>query len=644
MNFLTPIAFAGAALAIPIILLYMLRLRRREMVISSTFLWQQVLQDKEANTPWQRLRRNLLLFLQLLILALLIFTLARPFTLVSAVSSGRTILLLDASASMNATDINGDSRFDEAKRQALEIVDTLNDGNNMTVIRVAEVAEILANDTSNRGRLRDAINDAQVGISEADWDAALNLAIAGQASTDDFTIVIIGDGGLGETVGLPGIEGEIRYVPIGTSAQNIAISALATRTLPGQSPQLFAQITNYGDLEAQVVFSLRIDDELLTSENFTIPPNSSLPIVSTAELATTFSALEATLINSVNSESEDYLTLDNSAFAVSGQVSERRILVMTEGNLYLEQILSSLPGIEAVRGSIDSGLPAQQYDLYIFDGWLPETLPTGDMLLINPPRSTPLFTLGDYNTETTNPFVHPTDSRVAFVDFNEVSLLRFRDVFNVEWAESLITLDGGAVLMAGVIDGRQVALMPFDLRESDLPLNIAFPVLMANLTEWFTPTDALTANTSVTVGDTIAIRPPLDADTVQITLPDGDTQTLTVDRETLIFADTQQSGVYLLEAQSGSQITQQQPIVVNLFSPLESMIAPISEGNLQVGSEVVPIAEEEAKGQQEHWQIVALLVLLMLLIEWYVYHRRLHMPTLMRPLRTRNPFQRQRAT
>ena len=78
MSFLAPVAFAALAIAIPILLLYMLRLRRREVLISSTFLWRQVVRDTEANTPWQRLRRNLLLFLQLLILLLLVLALAPP--------------------------------------------------------------------------------------------------------------------------------------------------------------------------------------------------------------------------------------------------------------------------------------------------------------------------------------------------------------------------------------------------------------------------------------------------------------------------------------------------------------------------------------------------------------------------------------
>src|SRR3982750_2866742 len=143
MSFLTPLALIGGLLAIPIILLYMLRLRRREITVSSTFLWQQLLQDREANTPWQRLRRNLLLLLQLIILALIVFALARPFIIVPAVSTGQIAVLLDASASMNATDSTAGTRYNEAKQRALEIVDTMNPGDTMTVINAAESPEVL---------------------------------------------------------------------------------------------------------------------------------------------------------------------------------------------------------------------------------------------------------------------------------------------------------------------------------------------------------------------------------------------------------------------------------------------------------------------------------------------------------------------
>jgi hypothetical protein len=119
MSLITPLALALSALAVPIVLLYMLRLRRTEMSISSTFLWRQLVRDREANAPWQRLRLSWLL-LQLLVLAALVLALARPFREVKTITTGRIVLLLDASASMKATDVEPD-RFAAARDIGLDL-------------------------------------------------------------------------------------------------------------------------------------------------------------------------------------------------------------------------------------------------------------------------------------------------------------------------------------------------------------------------------------------------------------------------------------------------------------------------------------------------------------------------------------------
>jgi len=631
MSLLAPLALIGALLAIPIILMYMLRLRRREVVVSSTFLWQQVLQDNEANTPWQRLRRNLLLLLQLLILIALVLALARPFILVPAVSTGQIELLLDASASMNATDMpGGDTRFEEAKRQALSIVDTLGANDTMTIIRVSDVPDVIASASNDPLVLRAAINNAQPSQAAADWVAALTLAAADAVDASNFNMVIISDGGLGDASGLPGVPGTIRYIPVGQSSSNLAITALATRALPGQSPQLFAQITNYGSQDASVIFDLRVDGSLFEADRYTVPAGENLPIVS-ASLPEDFTTLQAGLTLPAGSTVPDYLAQDNAAWAVSSESSAGRTLVFSANqNLFLEQVLRSLPSVQAFQGDVTRPLPTAPFDLYIFDGWLPDSLPEGDLLIINPPSTTPLFTVGEEVSGATNIRVNTEDPRMAFVDFGDVNVLKFKSVSGADWADELITAEGGPLLLAGETDGRQVAVLTFDVHDSDLPLQITWPVLMSNLLEWFTPRAAFSAPDGLGIGQSLPIRPPVDASAVRITLPNGSNRTLRVDRETLVFADTDMPGIYTVDIVQDEEVSQSAPFAVNLFVPQESDITP--RDSITLGDSVIAPAPREELGQREFWPWVALAALLILMIEWYVYQRRLQVRTVFRPI------------
>lgn len=631
MSFLTPLAFIAGLLAIPIILLYMLRLRRREVLVSSNFLWAQVVRDTEANTPWQKLRRNILLFLQLLILAALVFALARPFITVPTVSRGQIELLLDASASMNAGDQPGGvSRFETARQQALGIVDTMGAGDLMTVIRVSDVPEVLLGATADPVLLREAINGAQAGTAEADWTAALTLAAADATGAADVSMVIISDGGLGEASGLPGVPGNLRYVPVGQASDNLAISALSTRARPGQQTELFAQVTNYGTEDAEVIFDLRVDGELFVAERYTVPAGQNLPIVS-SQLPVNFTALQAGLTLPAASTARDYLAEDNTAWAVSSGASDRRALVMSvQPNRFLDQVLRSLPGVQYTQGDVTQGLPNQDYDLYILDGWLPATLPTGDLLVINPPGSSPLFTLTGESEDTASPAVLQNDPRMTFVDFADVSVLRFKTFAGVEWADPLIVAAGGPLLLAGEVDGRQVALLTFALTESDLPLQITWPILIANLLNWYAPPAVISAPDGIQVGGSLSLRPPLDSTEIRITRPDGSIRTLAVDRQTLAFADTDLAGIYTVEVLRGDEVSQRAGFAVNLFSPVESTITPQESISLS-GAEITPALRDEV-GQREFWPWAALAAILILLIEWYVYQRRVQARTVFQPV------------
>ncbi len=134
-NFLAPGWALMGLIAVPIILLYVLRQKRPDMPISSTFLWSKTLADMRASTPWQKLHRNLLLLLQLLILAALVFTLMRPVIQAQAGTSKAGVIVIDATASMQTRDGGADeTRLDRAKAEARKLVDSMRPGDRFMLI------------------------------------------------------------------------------------------------------------------------------------------------------------------------------------------------------------------------------------------------------------------------------------------------------------------------------------------------------------------------------------------------------------------------------------------------------------------------------------------------------------------------------
>jgi hypothetical protein len=542
-------------LAIPIIIFYMLRLRRQPMQISSLLLWQRVLDDQTANAPWQRVRRNLLLLLQLLILALLVLALARPFRNVEARVQGNIILLLDTSASMQATDI-APSRLEAAKSEALSIVRALRPSDTVSLIAVEAVPRplVAAEVGLDRTILEDAITAITPTDTPANWEPALALAAASAAAQPNSTIVILSDGAI--PADLPPLPAPVQWLPIGTGSDNQAIVALAARE-SRSGPQLFAQLVNYADTPAEVLLEIRVDGQLFDARNVSLPPypNGSQSLTFT-DLPASTDLIEAEL------DQADDLRLDNLAWT-RRQQTEGRILLVSQGNLFLERAFSLIPGLSVAQILPENYPTEQPFNLTIFDRVVPEMLPETNALYIAPPQSTALFTVNGVFSNTLQSGSPRSDHPVmAFLDFANLHVAQAQAVQPPPWAITLLNSRGGPLLIAGERDGQRTAIITFDLRKSDLPLQIDFPILIANLTQWF-----------------------FDQPTSQLT-------------ET---ADT--------------------PDQPNLLNRTESDIRP-NQAQIQGSNPTTANGEaEQAPGQQEFWWLLAALALLVLGWEWYVYWR-----------------------
>lgn len=615
MNILNPTALLLALLAIPIILLYILRLQRREQKVSSTLLWRQVVLDREANTLWQKLRRNLLLILQLITLAFLVLALIRPYISLPGGLNGRLVVLLDASASMRATDVSP-TRFDLAKAQVRNLIDGMGIGDEMLIILADANPLAVTGISSDRGELYAALDNAKPSLSVANWSAAISLGSA--AANDQTTFIVVSDGAHADDLKL--LTRPAKFVPIGNSADNLSISTLSLRkNLRGLAA--FVRITNNGKQNDETLVSLRSNDgTLLDARNLKIPAGQSVSYTIN-DIADSASFVKA----SIDTSRHNYLKDDDLVYAVGTNTALRRALLVTRGNRFLEQALANLPNIQVTR-AVTTGvttLDARPFDVYILDSMgvdLSSLPPRANVLLIGPQavfNTTDTFSNTGYVRTESHPIMQAVNWRTVNVQSSPA-------LEAPSWLRPVVHTQGGPIVYAGEFPTElvkstnnneqgdpplgRVIVVPFELRRSDLPLQLAFPILMVNSVEWLSPPQGMTIPSSVKPGEVV-------------NLPRGSSVTSPSGIESVVdnrgFVSTNEIGTYSV---AWNDITGS--FAVNFFNSLESEIEPNPQ--LVIGEQIEGksnIFTSNSLSQREFWRWIAALAIVMLFVEWWIYQR-----------------------
>lgn len=603
MNILNPLALLFGLLFVPIILLYLLRLQRREQPVSSTMLWKQAALDREANTLWQRLRRNLLLYLQLATLALFIFALVRPYLNIGGGLNGRLIVLLDASASMQATDV-APTRFDAALVEVRRLIDGLSEGDEMLLVQVDGSPRGLSGISNNRDELLSALALARPGLAAANWSAAIPLATA--ASNGNTTIVVISDGANADDLKLLGRA--TQYVPIGASGDNVAIGSVTLRRTQG-GQAAFVRVNNNSQSDDEVMISVGDGQQVFDTRSLKIPAGQTAAFT-VPQLPAGITSVRA----SIDKASHNTLVLDDVVHAVGANTSLRRALLVTRGNRFLEQALGALPNLQLTRAiSLSAASGDRPYDVYILDSAyaLPGEFPAGANVLVI--GTTEIFTSSGLFTDTQ--FVkaenHPALSNVTW---RAVNVQQAESLVAPTWLQPLVEARGGTLLWAGSNPGagtggglNRVMVMPFELRRSDLPLQLAFPILLANSIDWLAPPQGLSVPASVNPGEVVGL--PTGA---RITTPDGAVST----SDGRGFAATQSLGVYKV-----SLGELEGRFAVNFINSRESDVTPNPSLLIASGVAARVASGGGQTGQREIWPYVAAVSLILLLIEWWIYQR-----------------------
>lgn len=620
MGFVIPAGLFLSALAVPIIIFYMLKLRRLPAPVSSVLLWQKVIRDREANAPWQRLRRNLLLLLQLLTLALMVMAFARPFLNVEAKVQGNVVILLDASASMQSTDV-GASRYEAARNAAWDVISTLRPTDMVTIINVEHIPHVLISATGDRAAIKKTLDEASAGYAIADWKSALALAASGAAANPDTSIVAISDGAIPPD--LPTMPVPTKFIQVGQGRENIGITALSVRT-GREGPQVFMAARNFGEGEASALAEILLDGELFAAREIAIQPGRE-ETLSLEELPPDIKVVEAHL------DTKDNFHADDRAWTVYATGKTAGILLVTEGNLFLERALSLLPSIKTVKANPNQPLPETDFDLTIFDRALPEEDPTiltpqgkSNVFVIAPPRSTGLFEVNGILTNTVITKADAESPLLAYVDVDSLHVAQAQKIEQPPWARSIIEARGGPLLIEGETGGRRVAVLAFEVNKSDWPLQIGFPIFIANLTNRmtssgeFSPLITSGASGVIHPGDSVPLKPPPEADSLVITTPSGRKYELPVGDAVPAFGNTGEPGLYAVSARIKNEYKDTGFFAVNLLDEEESDITP---GRGIITGSGIEGDEQELTGRREFWWPLAMAAFVVLIVEWWVYKR-----------------------
>jgi Ca-activated chloride channel homolog len=299
--------------------------------------------------------------------------------------------------------------------------------------------------------------------------------------------------------------------------------------------------------------------------------------------------------------------------------------LVSNGNLFLEQALAALPGLQAFRAlpAADGGIqiPSDPFDLYIFDGILPAEIPGGNLLFINPP-SNPYFTVTGVMEQVNSAEVIESPL-TRYLDWSNVHILKAELIQTPDWAETLVQAENGPLVFAGQTNGQRIASINFDLRESDLPLQIAFPILFSNLTNYLVPPSAFDATQSLSAGQSLTIVPPPGTQQVVVASPSNIGYTIPNESGGIKFTNTNELGYYAVNFISNNDSSAEY-FAVNLFDKNESDIHP--RDSIQIGQAEITRTVSEKVGQYELWPWLAILAIIILMIEWQVYHRKQFIP------------------
>ena len=604
LSLANPAGLALLGLAVPVVLLHILRPRRQSVTVSSTFLWRSLERPVSSATPWQKLRWSLLLVAQLLAVVLLALAVAKPVRLEAAALSEHTVFVIDASGSMAALD-GSPTRLDDAIARATELRGDLPDGGIASIVIASDRPRVVLTASDDSSAFSSALRTVETTSGHSDFPAAFSLAESLDTSAADIGFVLIGDGGLTdeeEQLLPPGT----RYEKVGTGNTNRGVIRIDVEP---RGSGLHARVTvrNFGDTAVTQAVRIDVDGVTISEQAVAIPAGSSTMVE--ADLPPG-DRVEAYLDGGASNG--DLLPTDDVGVAVGASRPDLQVLVVGDTRFWRE-LFTSMPGLEvSVITTEDLGDdPAPDgdgYDVVVYSGVRVPPAPKAPFLAVASPGGIDGVTVAGVAETPSVTLLRSDVDLLADVDLTQVAISQALRITVTDEVEVLVAGENAPLLVRGQSGGQRFAFITFALADSNLPLQVAFPILGDRLLTELSGTALATA--SIEVGTALPLDPAVASTAVG---PDGQSRDVVIGTPALIAGET---GFWVIQvADRPDRMVAVNPAAdESAISPRLTLVPPVDD----LARLVTPARTQQSLLPWVVWPLVALLA-----IEGWLAWRRL---------------------
>jgi len=564
----------------PLVLLYVLKIRRQRLIVSSTWLWAAAARDLAAKSPFKRLVAQVPLLLELLALGLLALSFARPASRGGHISGDHVAIVVDTSASMAALDSDGRSRLAHARDAASAVIRALAPGAQAVIVEAGRDARVVSAMDGDRRRLEASLDRLEV----SDAEGRMTLAIAAASSQlrpypRNTRLVVVSDGAIADRDAFASSNLPLELVRVAGPVDNAAIVRLDIASAEDpvshhDQVQAFAMVQNYGQKPRTVYVTLSERNVLepLASRRIDLAPGERTPVVLGFEPARGDAG--AGLI--VELSPHDALPNDDRAYGrVPSGAKLQVVMAPAKGNPWVARALASDPHVELLGSSL-AGLPSAGVAgdaLVVVDGACPADAPGADLLILNPPPG-PCGT-SVIGPSVDNPIVTSwaeVDPRLRFLSLDGVVLQHAHRIEVDSPQAALVQSREGCLIADASGPGRTVTVVAFDVGDSNWPLKASFVLFMRNLVELARSHRLHGAEAPARAGEPYSLRVPIDVTEVDLEGPDASHEKLSARDGLCVIPNLRRAGFYFASfagKSKGSAL-----FAANLTSERESDLRP----------------------------------------------------------------------